>query len=234
VCGVLNVQRKYFSMSTTSNVLRADMLFKTGENHEFNIGTYCSFFGIQSLVPSELFDAAKKESAKILFFDSDIGVEGVEKIAEDIEKYAMTTTFDELRKNSMYNYSTISKYFTPLCLVVFFVSIMGIMSSTALNMLENSYLFSILFLSGCRWKDCAVICVSYTGVIVIFSLIGTFGLYICSWILEIQQRMNILFQFNNLMISGLMILFVFLISMLVPFYMVKKYSIAEYIRKFGN
>lgn len=118
----------------------------------------------------------------------------------------------------------------PILIGVFVIVAAELICSAALNTKNQMRNYGIYFLCGARFRSCLKISAAYSAVILTGSLIlGTSAYFIfvqSGYAKSFEQN----FDINNIYITLVIITAMFLISLIIPFFMVKKTSPVEIIK----
>lgn len=229
VAAVLNEGQRYLSLNTTGNQVNSDYFFKTCFD---DLEQRPHFFANEKYLP----EFAKKhifyQDTKFLFF-KDTTPNSVLQDAEGIlSNQAYTYTLSELLENSRTNYREHVRLYIPFCVFIVLISLCGIISLSALSMLQNIRYFATLSLCGCCWRNCVYICFGYLGLLcfVASAILGAF--YSIGNMFGLFLKANLLFTNMNVVVTLLIFMVVLLFPIFIPWFMLKKHSASQLLRKF--
>lgn len=230
VAGVLHRSQRYVSMSTSGNTATSDLFFKRnlGENQ------LPLFFLNDSIIPQKVRKSITYQGTKFLFFDDDIKQNALDKEIKKLSNQGYVYSLESIVNNSYKNYNEYMRFYWPFCAFIFLISLVGIISFSALNTLRNTKYFSILYLCGCPWKNCKYICVSNLGFCSFIALIIAILIYNFVNLTGALVNMNLYFTHTNIVMTVLLIAITIIVPMLIPYYMIKKLSVNEFIKKFDK
>ncbi len=228
VAGILNSDQRYISLGSGSNVATSDNFFQkqTGSR-----SSPLLFFN-KELLPTELEPLFSVQSTRFLFFDRTIDQTTMEQNIAILSNQAYTFTLNEILENSEAEYNDNMRFYMPFCVCIYAIALIGIISFVALNTLQNAHYFSILYLCGCRWKNCLYICTGYIGVITVLSLLLSFFIYSVASFAGITEQMGLYFTTGNLWLTLAIIAVLVITSLIIPFVMIHRFSVTEFIRKY--
>lgn len=112
----------------------------------------------------------------------------------------------------------------PMIITAVIMVLLGFIGSAAISAVRQIRTFGIFYLCGCRKKDCISILAAETAIILLFSLLAAgIGLFI------LQQNhfdylIGMTFGVMNVVISLLLVLLLFVLSMILPFGIIKTSS----------
>lgn len=119
----------------------------------------------------------------------------------------------------------------PILLGVFIIVLAELICSVALHTKKQMRNYGIYFLCGCRWKDCLKISVAYSALLLTASaVIGTVAFLIfqtTDYAKLFEQNLGM----NNLLITLGLVAAMLLISLVIPFFMIRKTSPTELIKE---
>ena len=168
----------------------------------------------------------------LISYGSDVSDEVKEKNKEYLETIGkVECDFSEIvsaTKNEMNN--DIMKML-PIILVAVIVVLSGLTGSVAISTMKQVKNFGIFFLCGCRWKDCFKIISA--NVLIVFALSGllTVGGVVCMQLMNFNYLIGASFELNNLLISIGIMAFMFLMSIIMPYAVIKGTSPVETIKE---
>lgn len=126
----------------------------------------------------------------------------------------------------------LNKYL-PIAICAFIVILIGFISCTAVNTLKQMRNYGILFICGMKWSDCTKICSAYTAVIMLCSVCLSVVVFSVCSMFNISANLGLSFELNNIFISAVAILVIFLLNMIIPAFIINRKTPVEIIRE-GN
>ena len=228
VAGILNSDQRYISLGSGSNVATSDNFFSKVSGSR---SSPLLLFN-KDLLPAEVKPLFSVQSTRFLFFDPTIDQATMEQNIAILSNQAYTFTLDEILENSEAEYNDNMRFYMPFCVCIYAIALIGIISFVALNTLQNAHYFSILYLCGCRWKNCLYICTGYVGVITVLSLVLSFFIYSVASFAGITEQMGLYFTMGNLWLTLAIIAVLVITALIIPFVMMRRFSVTEFIRKY--
>ena len=130
-----------------------------------------------------------------------------------------TSSFQEIYDQTSDEFHLQLRVLVPYFLCAFLVSLIGLVGTSVLNVLQNLRNFSIYYLVGGTWQACAgVLFLSNLFVLCLIVLFGSIILY------TIAPSMDLLWGLDNLLMSLLFAALALGIPVSIPLYHMKKYS----------
>ena len=112
----------------------------------------------------------------------------------------------------------------PLLLCVFIIVLTGLICSVAMNTSSQLRNYGVYFLCGCRWKGCLKISLAYSAIILTGgAILGTIA-FLLFQLSDYAKLFEQNLALNNIYITLAVILIMLLISLIIPFFMVRKTS----------
>lgn len=112
----------------------------------------------------------------------------------------------------------------PIIITAAIMVLSGMIGSTAIMMLRQIKSFGIFLLCGCRKRDCLYIASLETGIIISIAAIAAYaGLFIMKK-LGYDYLIGLSFGADNIILSAIMILMLFVLSMIMPLGMIRSVS----------
>ena len=139
-------------------------------------------------------------------------------IAYDANPTAENTTYnEELLKNNYQcgirlskikertenSINDILKKFIPIAVCTFVVIMIGFMSSTAINTLQQMKNYGTMFLCGMNWNDCIKILFAYNALIMISSVSITSVIFGIFKLMNLSAYLGLSFGMNNIVITAM-------------------------------
>ena len=168
-------------------------------------------------------------------------------IAYDVNPTAENTTYnEELLKNNYQcgirlskikertenSINDILKKFIPIAICTFVVIMIGFMSSTAINTLQQMKNYGTLFLCGMNWNDCIKILFAYNALIMISSVSITSVIFGIFKLMNLSAYLGLSFGMNNIVITAIIILIIILLNLIILSAVVRRKTPVDIIR--GN
>lgn len=119
----------------------------------------------------------------------------------------------------------------PIILVAVIVVLSGLTGSVAISTMKQVKNFGIFFLCGCRWKDCFKIISANVLIVFVLSGLLTVGGIVCMQLMNFNYLIGASFELNNLLISIGIMAFMFLMSIILPYAVIKGTSPVETIKE---
>lgn len=168
-------------------------------------------------------------------------------IAYDANPTAENTTYnEELLKNNYQcgirlskikertenSINDILKKFIPIAVCTFVVIMIGFMSSTAINTLQQMKNYGTMFLCGMNWNDCIKILFAYNALIMISSVSITSVIFGIFKLMNLSAYLGLSFGMNNIVITAIIILIIILLNLIILSAVVRRKTPVDIIR--GN
>ena len=119
----------------------------------------------------------------------------------------------------------------PILLCVFIVVLTELICSVAINTHRQMRNYGIYFLCGCQWKGCLKISAAYAAIIMAGgTILGAVGFLLFSFS-DYAKLFEQNIQLNNLYVSLAVVAVMFLLSLIIPFFMVRRTSPVETLRE---
>ena len=168
-------------------------------------------------------------------------------IAYDVNPTAENTTYnEELLKNNYQcgirlskikertenSINDILKKFIPIAVCTFVVIMIGFMSSTAINTLQQMKNYGTMFLCGMNWNDCIKILFAYNALIMISSVSITSIIFGIFKLMNLSAYLGLSFGMNNIVITAIIIFIIILLNLIILSAVVRRKTPVDIIR--GN
>ncbi len=168
-------------------------------------------------------------------------------IAYDVNPTAENTTYnEELLKNNYQcgirlskikertenSINDILKKFIPIAVCTFVVIMIGFMSSTAINTLQQMKNYGTMFLCGMNWNNCIKILFAYNALIMISSVSITSIIFGIFKLMNLSAYLGLSFGMNNIVITAIIILIIMLLNLIILSAVVRRKTPVDIIR--GN
>lgn len=150
VTGVVSSEKQFFDISGSYGNSSGFALssFQTGQF----MGEYRTILCCADLCHAEdevIFD---DKTSVIAYFDKSLSEKEMAGIRKIMEKEGVTESFDELKQVTFREcYYKVMEYL-PFCVLIFFVSIMGVITSTVMNSKKIIRKYGIFALYGGKWQ----------------------------------------------------------------------------------
>lgn len=152
-----------------------------------------------------------------------------EKIIHD--NYQSGISFSDIKKRTEMSIDNILRKYIPIAVSAFIVILIGIISCTAINTLRQTKNYGTLFICGMRWSDCIKICAAYTTIIMICSVsLAIAAASVCK-IFNISAYFGLTFQWNNVIISILILTVMLLLNLIIPAFIIRHKTPVEIIKE---
>ncbi|MDD6489713.1 MAG: hypothetical protein PUG48_07860 [Clostridia bacterium] len=119
----------------------------------------------------------------------------------------------------------------PIILVAVIVVLSGLTGSVAISTMKQVKNFGIFFLCGCRWKDCFKIISANVLIVFVLSGLLTVGGIVYMQLMNFNYLIGASFELNNLLISIGIMAFMFLMSIILPYAVIRSTSPVETIKE---
>ena len=168
-------------------------------------------------------------------------------IAYDVNPTAENTTYnEELLKNNYQcgirlskikertenSINDILKKFIPIAVCTFVVIMIGFMSSTAINTLQQMKNYGTMFLCGMNWNDCIKILFAYNALIMISSVSITSIIFGIFKLMNLSAYLGLSFGMNSIVITAIIIFIIILLNLIILSAVVRRKTPVDIIR--GN
>lgn len=118
----------------------------------------------------------------------------------------------------------------PIVLVVAAIVLIGLIGSVAINTVTQIKNYGIYFLCGSKWSDCFKISLANISIILLFSGVLSGILLYCSKFVNLNYLIGQVYDWNNLYISLGIIVGMMLLSLIIPFGIIRFTSPVEVIK----
>lgn len=118
----------------------------------------------------------------------------------------------------------------PIILVVAAIVLIGLIGSAAINTVTQIKNYGIYFLCGSKWSDCLRIAFANILIILVFSGIISGVLLYASTYLNLNYLIGQVYAWNNLFISAGILLVMMILSLIIPFSIIRFTSPVEVIK----
>lgn len=169
---------------------------------------------------------------KFILYDANPIAENVaynEKIIKD--NYSAGVALSDIKYRAELDVKNLLNKYLPLAICAFVVILIGFISCTAINTLKQMRNYGILFICGMKWSDCTKICSAYTSVIMMCSVCLSIAVLSIGNIFNISANLGLSFELNNIFISAIVIMIIFLLNMIIPAFIINRKMPVEIIRE---
>ena len=119
----------------------------------------------------------------------------------------------------------------PIIITAVIMVLLGLIGSAAISTLRQTRTFSIFFLCGCRKRESLYITGAETGVtIIIASALAAIGIGVIK-LAGFEYLIGLSFGIGNVLLSVLVIFMLFVLSMIIPFGMIRAASPVAVIKE---
>lgn len=119
----------------------------------------------------------------------------------------------------------------PIIITAVIMVLSGLIGSAAISTLRQTRTFSIFFLCGCRKRDSLYIIGAETGITIIIASLLSAGGMIAMSLMGFEYLIGLSFGIGNIILSVLMAVILFALSMIIPFGMIRSYSPVSVLRE---
>lgn len=171
---------------------------------------------------------------KFILYDENPTLENVAHNEQIIkENYSCGVALSDIKYRAELSVKNLLNKYLPLAICAFIVILIGFISCTAVNTLKQMRNYGILFICGMKWSDCAKICSAYTTIIILCSVFLSVAVFSVCSMFNISANLGLSFELNNIFISTIVVLTIFLLNMIVPAFIINHKTPVEVIRE-GN
>ncbi len=168
-------------------------------------------------------------------------------IAYDVNPTAENTTYNEellknnhqcvirlskIKERTENSINDILKKFIPIAVCTLVVIMIGFMSSTAINTLQQMKNYGTMFLCGMNWNDCIKILFAYNALIMISSVSITSIIFGIFKLMNLSAYLGLSFGMNNIVITAIIIFIIILLNLIILSAVVRRKTPVDIIR--GN
>lgn len=171
---------------------------------------------------------------KFILYDANPTAENIahnEQIIKD--NYQCGVPLSSIKYRAELDVKNLLNKYLPIAICAFIVILIGFISCTAVNTLKQMRNYGILFICGMKWSDCTKICSAYTAVIMLCSVCLSVVVFSVCSMFNISANLGLSFELNNIFISAVAILVIFLLNMIIPAFIINRKTPVEIIRE-GN
>jgi ABC-type antimicrobial peptide transport system permease subunit len=120
--------------------------------------------------------------------------------------------------------------YIPLIILVFVVSMIGLVGTTAINVLSQLKNYAVFFLCGARWKKCVKICIYNVGIKLFAATLISVLLFTVAYLTGMFETYGLVLNMVNVIITlGTVVIAVFL-SIIIPYLIILKKSPVDILR----
>lgn len=171
---------------------------------------------------------------KFILYDDNPTAENIahnEQIIKD--NYSAGVPLSSIKYRAELEIKNLLGKYLPIAICAFVVILIGFISCTAVNTLKQMRNYGILFICGMNWSNCTKICSAYTAVIMLCSICLSIVVFSVCSMLNISANLGLSFGVNNIFISAIVVMIIFLLNMIVPAFIINHKTPVEVIRE-GN
>lgn len=168
--------------------------------------------------------------SKIVLFEEDISNDKYTAALEQISKRGDFIRLDRVLENGILQERNILKAYLPYLICTLFMTIIGFFGLTILNVFQNIYTYSIMYLVGIPPRKCAKICFENSLFISICSIFLVFALYFVVYIIDYNYIKTFAIDYNNLLVTFLFYSSLTSISYFFPRVYISKNSLAHLLK----
>jgi hypothetical protein len=174
-----------------------------------------------------------KHVNRLVFFDENIGSEEYLRNLELMSTRGFVQTIDEMYALGRKEIGDNIKSMLPFIICTFSIAAVGLASLTILNAIRQRKIFAIYYLCGSKWKDCFKILAGYLLTVIILSLsllAFVYGMALLTGNFY-RRGLFIYISFNNLLATLGLCLVVIILSLVIPYLILKNTYPAEILRE---
>lgn len=142
-----------------------------------------------------------------------------------------TLNIEEINKDTNKMINEDLKKYVPLCILVFTIVLIGVACSMAIQSLYQMKNYGIYYLCGMKWNNAVGICGSCVLIILVISGVLSAVTLKLLILFGVLANLGIVININNLYVSLIMAVLIFVISMIVPFVNINKQTPVNIIRR---
>lgn len=146
--------------------------------------------------------------------------------------YQCGIRLSKIKERTENSINDILKKFIPIAVCTFVVIMIGFMSSTAINTLQQMKNYGTMFLCGMNWNDCIKILFAYNALIMISSVSITSIIFGIFKLMNLSAYLGLSFGMNNIVITAIIILNIMLLNLIILSAVVRRKTPVDIIR--GN
>lgn len=146
--------------------------------------------------------------------------------------YQCGIRLSKIKERTENSINDILKKFIPIAVCTFVVIMIGFMSSTAINTLQQMKNYGTMFLCGMNWNDCIKILFAYNALIMISSISITSIIFGIFKLMNLSAYLGLSFGMNNIVITAIIIFIIILLNLIILSAVVRRKTPVDIIR--GN
>ena len=146
--------------------------------------------------------------------------------------YQCGIRLSKIKERTENSINDILKKFIPIAVCTFVVIMIGFMSSTAINTLQQMKNYGTMFLCGMNWNDCIKILFAYNALIMISSISITSIIFGIFKLMNLSAYLGLSFGMNNIVITAIIIFITILLNLIILSAVVRRKTPVDIIR--GN
>lgn len=171
---------------------------------------------------------------KFILYDDNPTAENIAHNEQIIkENYNCGVALSDIKYRAELSVKNLLNKYLPLAICAFIVILIGFISCTAVNTLKQMRNYGTLFICGMNWSDCTKICSAYTAIIMLCSVCLSVAVFSVCNVFNISANLGLSFELNNIFVSVIVVMIVFLLNMIVPAFIINRKTPVEIIRE-GN
>ena len=178
-----------------------------------------------------LMEFAYSQSGFLLVYDVPCTDEIYQKNADILKEYGFTISSVEMEERTQKALHEARKKFIPLGVLVFLVALVGFVFHIALQTFSQERTYAIYYLCGMDWKRIVGLNSLMILLMLAVSLLLSSALAILSLYTPISAQFGLLYQSNNLMITGVICVICFVVAMLTPIAVVGNKTPVDILRR---
>lgn len=201
------------NFNTTSNNLQPNHLLRY---YDYAYNGYPVFLACKTDIEAYIASSVATQITRAVIFSKPITAQQLQTLKSEINKYGGFTSFSDVMLRGENQQRDIIRRFLPFLVCGFSVSFIGLIAISILHTVNNTRIFSILYILGYPWKRILLFCMEATLTVSILSLLFVVLSYCLSNIITGGQLHGMVLGTNNIFIT-LLIYIVFLLSSILSF-----------------
>jgi ABC-type antimicrobial peptide transport system permease subunit len=147
-----------------------------------------------------------------------------------LENNMWCTEISEFKEqNDKYMNENLFKYI-PLIILVFVVSMIGLIGTTAINVLSQLKNYAVFFLCGARWKKCVKICIYNVGIKLFAATLLSALLFTVAYLTGMFEKYGLMLNMYNVIATFGTVIIAVLFSIIIPYLIILKKSPVDILR----
>lgn len=198
-------------------------------NYSHNIATN-KFILLMSETEYQKLSQKAHITQKLYYYENEPDDETQFKIYSDLAERFFVIDYKTINEHTMdFLNENLYKYL-PLIILLLVVTVGGLISSTAINTLSQLNNYGIYFLCGMKWINCMKICMYNIMIVLGISTILSVGILFLMNILGFFTILGMNINLNNFIVTALILLVIFALSLIIPNRIIKKRSPVDILR----